>query len=72
MNVFQLKFKSIALLGCLFSLFSCIENDIPYPYQEGNITDFAVEGQIDNSLSIDKTKGTVVVEVSDAVDITSL
>ena len=53
MNVFQLKFKSIALLGCLFSFFSCIENDIPYPYQEGNITDFAVEGQIDNSLSID-------------------
>lgn len=73
MNISQIKSTGIALLGGLFSFFSCIENDIPYPYQEGNITDFAVEGQVANPpLSIDKTKGSVVVEVSDAVDITSL
>ena len=72
MELSQIKLKGIALLGSLSLLFSCIENDIPYPYQEGNITDFAVEGQLDNSLAIDKTKGSVVVEVSDAVDITSL
>lgn len=58
-------------MGCSLLLFSCIENDIPYPYREGVITDFSVEGQL-NSPVIDKTKGTVITEVSDAVDITSL
>lgn len=71
MNIYKIKRKAAALMGCSLLLFSCIENDIPYPYREGIITDFTVEGQL-NSLVIDKTKGTVITEVSDAVDITSL
>lgn len=71
MNIYKIKRKAVALIGCSLLLFSCIENDIPYPYREGVITDFAVEGQL-SSLVIDKTKGTVTTEVSDAVDITSL
>lgn len=71
MNKYKIKRKVVALMGCSLLLFSCIENDIPYPYREGVITDFSVEGQL-NSPVIDKTKGTVITEVSDAVDITSL
>ena len=58
------------LLGCLL-LTACIENDIPYPYREGSITEFALEGQKGNT-DIDKTLGTISVEVGDDVDIRSL
>ena len=71
-NKNQIKSGWFLLLSCLFSFASCIENDFPYPYQEGNITDFSVDGQIANTLSIDKSKGTVTVEVSDSVNLTSL
>ena len=69
MDINHIKRKVTGFLCCLFFLVSCIENDIPYPYREGSITDFLVEGQLDNTLEIDKTKGMVTVEVSDAVDL---
>lgn len=72
MNIHHIRIRTVVILGCLSLLFSCIENDIPYPYREGNITDFAVEGLVSGSLEIDKTKGTVTVEVSDAVNLDSL
>lgn len=63
--------KSIyGLLGCLL-LTACIENDIPYPYREGSITEFAIEGQV-GTPEIDKSAGTVAVEVDDAVNIKNL
>ena len=68
----QIKSNWLLLLSCLFSFASCIENDFPYPYQEGNITDFIVDGQIANTLSIDKSNGSVTVEVSDSVNLASL
>lgn len=72
MDINHIKRNAIGFLCCLFFFVSCIENDIPYPYQEGSVTDFLVEGQLDNTLEIDKTKGTVTVEVSDNVDLTAL
>ena len=72
MDINHIKRKVTGFLCCLFFLVSCIENDIPYPYREGSITDFLVEGQLDNTLEIDKTKGMVTVEVSDAVDLAAL
>ena len=55
MDINHIKRKVTGFLCCLFFLVSCIENDIPYPYREGSITDFLVEGQLDNTLEIDKT-----------------
>lgn len=68
----QIRYRWAILSASLFFFFSCIENDIPYPYREGVITEFAVEGQVGNSLEIDKVKGTVTVEVNDGVDLTNL
>lgn len=72
MDINHIKRNVTGFLCCLFFLVSCIENDIPYPYREGSITDFLVEGQLDNTLEIDKTKGIVTVKVSDAVDLATL
>lgn len=71
-NKNQIKIGWLLLIGCLFSFASCLENDFPYPYREGTITDFSVDGQIANTLAIDKNKGTVTVEVSDSVNLSAL
>ncbi len=49
----------------------CIENDIPYPYQEGRITEMEVEGLIGN-VEIRNTERTVALQVDDKVDIENL
>lgn len=71
--------KVLYFIFSVFSFYSCaIENDIPYPISEGNITDMEVEGQTsaqgssDSKAVIDKTKRTVSIVVDDAVDITKL
>lgn len=70
--MYQIQFRLVACLSSLFVLCSCIENDIPYPYREGVITAFEVEGLVANSLEIDKSKGTVSVEVDDYVNLKQL
>ena len=71
--------KVLYFIFSVFFFYSCaIENDIPYPISEGNITDMEVEGQTsaqgssDSKAIIDKTKRTVSIVVDDAVDITKL
>lgn len=71
--------KVLYFIFSVFFFYSCaIENDIPYPISEGNITDMEVEGQTsaqgssDSKAVIDKTKRTVSIVVDDAVDITKL
>lgn len=68
---YKIKYNSVCvLLSCLL-LTACIENDVPYPYREGSITEFQIEGQI-GFPEINKANGTVTVEVSDAVDLKQL
>lgn len=62
--------KYIGILTLLF-LVSCIENDIPYPYREGTITAFQVEGQLADA-EINRTDLTVAVSVGEDVDLDSL
>lgn len=71
--------KVLYFIFSVFFFYSCaIENDIPYPISEGNITDMEVEGQTsaqgssDSKAIIDKTKRTVSIVVDDAVDVTKL
>ena len=71
--------KVLYFIFSVFFFYSCaIENDIPYPISEGNITDMEVEGQTsaqgssDSRAVIDKTKRTVSIVVDDAVDVTKL
>lgn len=54
---------------CLLN--SCIENDIPYPYQVGQITGITVEGMNGNP-QIQSNNRTVAIEVNDQVDIEAL
>lgn len=50
---------------------SCIENDIPYPYQVGQITGISVNGMNGNP-QIQNNNRTVNIEVNDQVDVQSL
>lgn len=59
-------------LGLTAALLSgCIENDIPYPYQVGQITGIEVEGMSGNP-EISNTSRTVTLTVDDLVDIQQL
>ena len=64
---------------CLLALHGCkIENDIPYPIVEGNITAFEVEGQCaeedggDAKATINAQSRTVTLYVDDSVDLSKL
>ena len=64
---------------CLLALHGCkIENDIPYPIVEGNITAFEVEGQRaeedggDAKATINAQSRTVTLYVDDSVDLSKL
>ena len=64
---------------CLLALHGCkIENDIPYPIVEGNITAFEVEGQRaeedggDAKATINAQNRTVTLYVDDSVDLSKL
>lgn len=61
--------KSIFLsLGVLvFSLFSCVENDLPYPTITGEILKMEVEGMV--SCRILSTSNTVNIQVADTIDL---
>lgn len=55
----------------VFLLSGCIENDIPYPYVAGQITEMEVEGLIGN-VRISNSSRTVALQVNDRVDIEKL
>ena len=64
---------------CLLTLHGCkIENDIPYPIVEGNITAFEVEGQRaaeeggNAQATISTQNRTVTLYVDDSVDLSNL
>jgi len=61
------------LIGCLLIclLSGCIDNDIPYPYQVGKITEIEVEGLTGN-IEIRNSDRTVNLQVDDKVDIQNL
>ena len=54
-----------------FLLGACIENDIPYPYIPGEIQEFEIEGQTEDT-KIDATKRTVVLTVDELVELEEL
>lgn len=68
----------VYVLAGVLALHSCkIENDIPYPIVEGNITAFEVEGQTTSPTGtagsqISTTNRTVTLYVDDKVDLTKL
>lgn len=63
---------------CLLALYGCkIENDIPYPIEEAEISAFEVEGQCNApegapAAGINKNERTVILYVDDTVDLTEL
>ncbi|MCF0198749.1 MAG: PCMD domain-containing protein [Bacteroidaceae bacterium] len=64
-------------LLCLASVTSCIENDIPYPVVESQITGFEVDGMCEgpngeSAVTINKTSRTVTAYVNDVVDLSKL
>lgn len=61
------------LIGCLSMgiLTGCIDNDIPYPYQEARITEIGVEGLTGN-VEIRNSDRTVTLQVDDTVDLQNL
>lgn len=70
--------SGVSFLTGLFLFFSCIKNDIPFPYQAGDILSIEVEGQRgsqegeSSSATIDNQKRTVSLFVNDSVDISRL
>lgn len=54
-----------------FLLGACIENDIPYPYIPGEILEFEIEGQTEDT-KIDAMKRTVTVTVDELVELGEL
>lgn len=68
-----IKFYSRTGFCAILFLFlaGCIENDIPYPYVAGQITEMEVEGLIGN-VQISNSARTVVLQVNDQVDIEKL
>ncbi len=69
LNLFKTVVGTVVVAA---SLPSCIENDIPYPYREGCITAFEVEGLMADSLTIDKKNFQVTAAVEDNVDLSDL
>lgn len=72
------RLRVLSALSALFLLGGCIENDIPYPYLVGEITQFKVEGMVDENsgnpgnVQINKANRTISLEVNDQVDIQAL
>lgn len=71
--------KILYYILCLLTVASCkIENDIPYPFVDGSITAFEVEGQCDangnssTQTTINKNDRTIALYVDDTVDLTKL
>ena len=70
--------KSACIFMTSMSLVSCIENDIPYPYQAGDILSMEVEGQrgdldgMNSSAVINKENRTVSLFVNDSVQLENL
>ncbi len=63
-----MRMKKIAMIMMTaLALNSCIKNDIPLPYIEGDIVEMTVEGQ--KSSTVDPVKNTIQIEISDSVDI---
>ena len=58
----------IVILAALTALCSCIENDIPYPIVELEVTDIAVEGAIGEP-TIDRFNRTISFELAEHIDI---
>lgn len=63
--------RLVMALLTAFGLSGCIENDIPYPYTAGNITEIEVSGMIGGA-EIKNTTRSIVLQVSDTVDVASL
>ena len=61
-----------AIAGLIILFTGCIKNDLPYPYREGLITDFDVEGSLAGTLSLKSEGRTVTIDVCDTVDLRSL
>lgn len=60
---------SFFIAGCLTAiLFSCIENNLPYPTVRLSITDFAVDGQIGDAV-FNNEERTITVSLLDSVDL---
>lgn len=64
------RLVAIALLAT-FGLNGCIENDIPYPYTAGNITEIEVSGMVGGP-EIKNTTRNIVLQVSDTVDVANV
>ena len=65
--------KLIRLILCMmpvFSLLSCIENDLSYPDVAVDFTSFEVEGQ--KSVTIDKEKGRIDVVMGETADLAAV
>ena len=58
----------VTLLAALMALTSCIENDIPYPVVEMEITDIEVEGAMGEP-QIDRVNRTIALTLAETVDI---
>lgn len=74
-NLHNYTWRTWACAVLVSLLTACaIENDIPYPLREGNITAMEVEGQCDaegnatTQATINKSDGTVMIYVDDSVD----
>lgn len=66
-NILTSAVGTVSIVFSLFLLNGCIENDIPYPYVEGEITSVEVEG-MNGSPEIKKATRSIVIEVNDQVD----
>lgn len=75
---YTLRITHYAFLVCGLTLASCIENDIPYPLVEGNITAFEVESMCDEngneggSATINKASRIINLNVDDRVKLSKL
>ncbi|MEG2229075.1 MAG: PCMD domain-containing protein [Odoribacter sp.] len=66
-----MRIRLIYICLCLFTLWSCIKNDVPYPYIPGNILEMKVEGQT-GAAEINAGERTVRITVDDRVDLENL
>lgn len=71
MKTIRKQGKAALCTAAIFFLSGCIENDIPYPYVAGQITEIEVEGQTGNVL-ISNSAQTVELQVNDQVDLEKL
>lgn len=68
-RIYKKLFLLLAVAACLTVILSaCIKNDVPYPVMRLSITNFAVDGQVGETI-INNEDRTVTVTLLDSVDI---